>query len=77
MIKNMSSSNHFNNITKNTGSHDSRPRVFCIILTTEKELNNQARRAYDSWVKYCDNHTFTSTLSTDITGLKENSGKQN
>jgi len=38
------------------------PRVFCIVLTTEKKLKDKARLAYEAWASKCDNHTFVSTI---------------
>jgi len=39
------------------------PRIFCLILTTEGQLDDKATLVYNSWARFCDNHTFISTLS--------------
>ena len=39
------------------------PRIFCLILTTERQLDYKATLVFNSWARFCDNHTFISTLS--------------
>jgi hypothetical protein len=38
------------------------PTIFCLILTTEVQLDHKAKLVYDSWARLCDNHTFVTTL---------------
>lgn len=37
-------------------------RIFCVVLTTKKNLKLKARTVYDSWASKCDNHTFISMI---------------
>jgi len=36
--------------------------IFCIILTTQKNLKNKAKIIHETWASKCDNHTFVSLL---------------
>ena len=38
------------------------PRIFCIVLTKEKNWNTKAKAVYDTWVSQCDNSKFISTI---------------
>ena len=38
------------------------PRIFCIILTQEKNLDTKAYAAYAAWAHKCDNHTFITAV---------------
>ncbi len=37
-------------------------RIFCIIPTIASKLDNAVTTIYESWVSYCDNHTFVSLI---------------
>ena len=39
-----------------------KPLIYCIILTTAKNLPNKAKVIFDSWASKCDNYTFVSKL---------------
>jgi len=47
------------------GSRESeyKPKIFCIILTTRKNLETKAKLTYEAWASQCDNHTFVSLIS--------------
>ncbi len=38
------------------------PRIFCMIITTNENLNDRAKAVYESWANRCDNYAFTTIL---------------
>ena len=48
-----------------------RLRIFCLILTTKKNLNSKALIVHETWANKCDNHTFISIIDNSNTKRKE------
>ncbi|CAF1090432.1 unnamed protein product [Brachionus calyciflorus] len=42
------------------------PRVFCILLTSEKNLNTKAKSIYEIWANQCDNFKFISLIPDEL-----------
>ncbi len=50
------------NLVIGSRESENKTRIFCIILTTRKNLETKARLTYEAWASKCDNHTFVSLI---------------
>ena len=49
-----------------------KPRIFCMILTTENHLHDHAKAVYETWAYKCHEHAFISMITNETENMNAN-----
>ena len=64
-------------IETTTNTYKKLPKLFCIILTSDKSYKKKAKIIYESWANKCDDYRFITMVPNDIKSKINNNNSTN